>query len=232
MEKNWARLVISRMLGVSAAVVLCSCGGDGGSTLENKNPGSNDLNVVVAFGDSITEGSVCSCAPYPARLGGLIGKTVINAGEGGSKAEDNVGRTQDVINARHPAFMIILYGINDIIRGNGADGTLPSINQMVSICKQNNVVPVLMTYPVLTADHQFFAPGGLSLNAGIRSIAKAEGIKCVDLEKEFSAGEDPAFPGWPLPDLSLYESDGLHPNDAGTQVIALACADLFPVPKP
>ena len=48
----------------------CDDGGGGGGGLSNKNPGSNDLNVVVAFGDSLTQGNMCDCAPYPSRLAG------------------------------------------------------------------------------------------------------------------------------------------------------------------
>lgn len=227
MKTDVARWVGFTVLAIMVAGVFGGCGSDGDSGLVNKNPGDNDLNVVVAFGDSLTEGSDCDCVPYAPRLAGLIGKTVHNEGEEGSKAEDNVGRTQSVIDSHHPAYMIILYGVNDIIRGNDVGSILPAINEMVSICKQNNVVPVLMTYPVLTYDHEFFAGGTLALNAGIRAIAKAEGIRCVDLEREFSDGSDPAAPDWPLPDYTLYEPDGLHPNDMGTQVIAMACADLF-----
>ena len=60
------------------AGILAGCDDDDGLT--NGNPGLNDVNVVAAFGDSITQGNMCSCAPYPARLGPLIGKAVVNAG--------------------------------------------------------------------------------------------------------------------------------------------------------
>ena len=123
--------------------------------------------------------------------------------------------------------MFILYGVNDVIHGDGTSGIAAALSQMVFICKQNNVVPVLMTYPRPILGHQLFAGGTLSLNRSIRQIASAEGIKCVDLEQEFSAGSDPLFPEWPTTDPNLMSPDGLHPNDAGTQIIALACADLF-----
>ena len=55
----------------------------------------------------------------------------------------------------------------------------------------------------------------LALNDRVRDLARDLGIACVDLEKEFAGGED------------LTIGDGLHPNDAGTQIIALAFADLF-----
>ena len=216
----------------STGIVLLALGllagcGSGDSALENNNPGGNDLNVVVAFGDSITQGSECSCAPYPARLAALIGKVVYNTGIGGSSANSNVGRTQEAINKYHPAFMFILYGVNDVIHSDGTSGIAAALSQMVFICKKNNVVPVLMTYPRPILGHQLFAGGTLSLNRSIRQIASAEGIKCVDLEQEFSAGSDPLFPEWPTTDPNLMSPDGLHPNDAGTQIIALACADLF-----
>ena len=210
-----------------SAFLLAGCGSDGDSALSNGNPGLNDVNVVAAFGDSITQGSECGCVPYPARLSALIGKIVYNSGIGGSTARSNVGRTQEAINKYHPAFMFILYGVNDVIHGDGTAGIAAALTQMVFICKQNNVVPVLMTYPRPILGHQLFAGGTLSLNRSIRQIASAEGIKCVDLEEEFSAGSDPLFPEWPTTDPNLMSPDGLHPNDAGTQIIALACADLF-----
>ena len=206
--------------GLVAAIFLFCCGcsdGDGG--LSNSNRGSNDLNVVVAFGDSITQGSECPCVPYPARLSGLIGKTVYNTGVGGSKATQNVGRTQNAINKYHPAFMLILYGVNDIIHSYGSASVVGAVAQMVQICKQNNVVPVVATYPVPIGEHWIFSGGTLSLNAGIRAIADAEGIHCVDLEAEFMGDQ------WTDPTLMM--PDGLHPNDAGTQIMAMAFADLF-----
>lgn len=218
------------VLGLAIAMI-CSlwtgCGGGGGGGLSNKNPGDNDVDVVVCFGDSITQGSECPCVPYPARLSGLIEKTVFNTGIGGSQATSNVGRTQEVINKYHPGFMFILYGVNDVIHSQNLGSILSAVNQMVFICKQNNVVPVLMTYPMPINGHSLFSGGTLRLNDGIRQIAEAEEIECVDLEEEFSSGDDPVIPDLPMPDAALYMPDGLHPNDAGTQIMAISCADLF-----
>jgi lysophospholipase L1-like esterase len=208
-------------------LVFSGCGTYEEDKLSNDNPGINSLNVVVAFGDSITQGSECSCIPYPKRLAGLIGKTVYNTGVGGSKATSNIGRTQSVINQYHPAYMLILYGINDVIHSYYTVTILPAIRQMASICKQNNVVPVLATYPIPIAGHHLFAGGALRLNAGIRSIAEEEGLECVDLEKEFALAPDSTDPALAGADPALMEADGLHPNDAGTQIMALAFADLF-----
>ena len=228
MHRHGLRLSVSGVALAWVCGVLGGCGGDSGDkALSNDNPGNNDVNIVAAFGDSLTAGSECPCVPYPARLSGLIGKTVFNAGIGGSKATSNVGRTQEVINQYHPAFLLILYGMNDVIHSVHTVNILPSIHDMVAICKQNNVVPVLATYPVPLAGHEFFANGTINLNIGIRAIADEEGIRCVDLENEFAIGQNPEEPEWPLSDAALLMPDGLHPNDAGTQVMALAFADLF-----
>jgi acyl-CoA thioesterase I len=210
-----SRASLSLLFSFALVLGFAGCGGGGDGGLQNNNPGTNDVNVVVAFGDSITAGTSCDCPSYPDRLANLIGKTVRNSGSDGSLASHNVERAQSVINSRQPGFMLILYGINDVIHGDNVNGIVEALYQMVSICKHNNVVPVLATYPQPIRGHTIFAYSTLALNTGIRSLAASEGIKCVDLEAEFNA--DPA----------LYESDGLHPNDAGTQIVALAFADLF-----
>ena len=205
----------SVMMLVALSVFWVGCDSGGSSGLSNKNPGNNDVNTVVAFGDSITAGSSCPCLSYPSRLGGMIDKRVINTGIPGSRVKEGVGRTQSVINRHHPAFFLILYGINDVIHGGDPAMIINALSQMVAICRENNVVPVLATYPTMLWDHEVFAGTTYVLNAEIRTLAKAVGVRCVDLELEFAA--NPAF----------YMPDGLHPNDAGTQVMAMAFADLF-----
>lgn len=219
-------LSISLLSTCLLAGLLGGCGDDN-EPLSNDNPGVNNLGVVVAFGDSITQGSECRCAPYPARLSAVIGKIVYNTGVGGSEAQSNVGRTKTAINKYHPAYMLILYGINDVIMGRNVNSILGALGQMVNICKQNNVVPVLATYPVPIAGHRLFAYNTIMLNNGIRTIASANGIRCVDLESEFASGSDSTNPNWITSNPLLYQPDGLHPNDAGTQIIAMAFADEF-----
>jgi acyl-CoA thioesterase-1 len=199
----------------SCFALLTACGGGGDGGLTNKNPGNNNVDVVAAFGDSITIGSQCSCTPYPARLAGMISKSVPNYGIGGSMAIENIDRTRTIIAKSHPGFMLILYGVNDVIHGKGTSSIISALSQMVDICTSNHVVPVLATYPEPIRGHAVFAPRTRSLNEQIKSLASSKGIHCVDLQKEFNA--NPEF----------YEQDGLHPNDAGTQLMALAFADLF-----
>ena len=197
----------------------CMIGGFAGrgeaGGLQNPDPGINNLNVVAAFGDSITRGSQCDCPAYPTRMGTLTGKYVHNAGVGGSAATRNINRTQTVIDQVHPAFMMILSGINDVNAGVNIDSIGRALKQMVVICKQNKVVPVLATYPEPILGYAWSAYRVQLLNQNIRSLASAQAIACVDLETAFVATSE------------FYESDGLHPNHPGTELMALAFADLF-----
>ena len=195
-------------------MVGCDDGGGGGG-LSNGNPGSNDLNVVVAFGDSLTQGNLCDCPPYPSRLAGLIGKSVVNTGVAGTMAVENVERTQAAIDRFHPASLPTPSAPPHHTHDNEPTTITDALTEMVQICKDNHVVPVLATYPETILDHAGFAARVLQLYSRIRSLAGELDVHCVDLEKEFGANPD------------LYEIDGLHPNDAGTQIMALAFADLF-----
>ncbi|MBR4190177.1 MAG: hypothetical protein IKQ55_09485 [Kiritimatiellae bacterium] len=192
-------------------------GGGGGGGLGNDDPGDNDKNVVIAFGDSLTAGEVQPA--YPAILSGLIGKNVTNDGAYGSTAAAGASRCSRVISSRKGAYMLILYGINDLLFGRSTSNIAGSLEKIVNTCKNNHVVPVLATYPIPIHGHEIFAGGTYRLNNAIRALATAHGIKCVDLEKEFLDGGDP--------DPALYLEDGLHPNAEGTKVMALAFADLF-----
>ncbi|MGD9612154.1 MAG: SGNH/GDSL hydrolase family protein, partial [Kiritimatiellia bacterium] len=174
---RWAALL--------AGAWLVGCGGGGGG-LSNENPGANDVRVVAAFGDSLTMGNVCACAPYPARLAGLIGKTVVNAGINGTMAREGVNRIQGVLAGNRPGFLLILYGVNDGIHGQSLDGTVAALRKMVATCRDGQVVPVLATYPIPFGGHGAFADRTIALNAGIRALAKELRVPCVDLEKEFA----------------------------------------------
>ena len=208
-------LVLCAPLAVGLFAAGCGGGGDGG--LSNDDPGDNNLNVVIAFGDSLTAGEVMPA--YPSILTDLIGKTVTNDGVYGSTAASGSGRVAGVIANRKGAFMLILYGVNDIMFGRSTSEIAGSLGKIVDTCKDKHVVPVLATYPIPIHGHELFAGATYRLNNAIRALAAERDIKCVDLEKEFLDGTEP--------DASLYLDDGLHPNNQGNQVMALAFADLF-----
>lgn len=224
---NHPKTKLTRLLALFCGLaVLAGCDSDDGA-LRNSNPGSNNKNVVAAFGDSITMGNRCPCPPYPSQLPPFIGKTVYNAGINGTRARDSIGRTQQVIDAYRPAYMLILYGVNDLIHSMGVPSTLAAVEEMIKICKQNNVAPAIATYPVPVKSYRLFAPNIIALNKGIRSLAKSHGIPCVDLEREFALPGFPDAAGDVQSDETLFTGEGLHPNTVGTIIMARVFADVF-----
>ena len=199
------------------ALLLSACGGDS-SGLYNRDPGDNDPNTVCCFGDSITA-NVSGGPSYPERLAALVGMNVCNEGISGSTASYGASRVSTVIQRRKPAYMLVLYGVNDILFRRSVSDTAAALASIVSTCQDRHVLPVLATYPVPIASHAIFAAPVRRLNEAIRELAAERGLECVDLEKEFSHNGEP--------DPSLYLSDGLHPTPDGNQIIAAAFADLF-----
>lgn len=199
------------------ALLLCACGGDS-SGLYNRDPGDNDPNTVCCFGDSITA-NVSGGPSYPERFAALVGMTVYNEGVSGSTAAYGASRASTVIRRRKPAYMLVLYGVNDILFYRSVSSVVDSLSSIVSTCQNNHVLPVLATYPVPIRSHAIFAGSVRRLNESIRALADERGLECVDLEKEFSHNGEP--------DPALYLDDGLHPTPEGNQIIAAAFADLF-----
>lgn len=199
------------MAGLLAATAIvwgagCDNGGGGGSG-GGHDFGDNNPDVIVAMGDSITEGSGVS-SPYPSILAGMVGKTVINHGSGGATAGDGAGSIGGVLANDKPGYVLILYGANDAISGVGPDSTIGALGAIIEACKANKTVPVIATLTPMQGLHELFAGGAQELSRRIRSLAGQTGTALCDLENEF---------GYPSP---LLQEDGLHPTDEGCVVIA------------
>ncbi|MCX6997531.1 MAG: GDSL-type esterase/lipase family protein [Kiritimatiellaeota bacterium] len=217
--------VLRRMLlfghaGLPVALLLfvLGCGGgDGGNQAPVLDDfGGNDPNVVVAFGDSITEGVDGGGAPYPGRLAALSGRRVINAGVGGQESGPGLSRLGGTLAARKPGYLCILFGANDVIRGYDQNTTIANLQAMLQKARANKTVPILATLTPMIGGHGIWGSTVNRLNDAIRNLASAEGVTLVDLNAEFGDAE------------VLLIGDGLHPNDQGNQVIALAFNDALP----
>lgn len=201
------------MIGFVAAGLLLGGCEDGGDDNSPDTAGSDGAGVVVCLGDSITQGVPGSGTPFPARLAALTGRTVINAGVGGQQSSAGASRAQSVITANKPTTMTILYGANDITQGHTHDEVIVNLLHIVGVCRANQVTPILATTPPMIGSHAPWAESIVMLNEQIRSLAAAEKVRLVDLEGKFGSKAS-----------SLLLPDGLHPNDAGNDVIAKAFA--------
>ena len=205
-----ANVWLRRVAALATVLILAGCddGGGGGGGVGN-DVGDNDPNLYVAIGDSITK------AGYPAVLGSMLGKPVVNRGIGGSVSADGAAETPGILSALNPGYLLILYGANDVTRGHSAAATIGNLRSIIQSCKANKTVPVIATLTPMFFEHQTFHAAASATSELIRQLAREEDVALADLEKAFN-------------DQSKYmEADGLHPNAAGTQLIAETFYDVL-----
>jgi lysophospholipase L1-like esterase len=195
--------------GVGSALFLCGCehGGGGGSP----NVGDNNPGVVSCIGDSITENGN---PPWPSIVASRTGKTVINRGRGGAKSDEGVGKASAALAADNPGYLTIQYGANDVGVGRSRESIVENLRAMVLAAKANQTVPVVATITPMYHSHELFAAEAHEVNRMIRMMASEEGAELADMEDAF--GSDP----------SLFEDDGLHPNQTGIELMASVFASI------
>ena len=188
-----------------------SGGGGGGG---NANIGDNNPDVCVAMGDSITSGREAPAgAPYPDRVAGITGKSVVNAGSGGARSSSGVASVSGLLQRYQPARLLVLYGSNDAGAGVGADEFENNIRAIVGAAKVNQTVPVIGTVPPQYDSRAVVMPLIQEYNARIRRVAGSEKVPVANVAGEFGNKR------------SLIQADGLHPTDPGNQALAFAFAD-------
>ncbi len=202
----------------STALFTACFDSGGGGKYDGFDFGDNDRNKVVALGDSITEGFTCDdeTKSYPTRIAEMTKLTVINAGKSGERTTEAAARAGRVLDSNKPGFLLILTGHNDAIFDRDANAVINNIRSIVNSARNRKTVPILSTLVPIGAPRRFATGPAREYSERIRQLAAELDVELVDMEKEF--GDDPA---------SL-QCDGLHPNDAGSAVIAAAFADKLP----
>jgi len=190
--------------------------------------GDNEPNRYLAFGDSITAGEGSSdtkgyVLKLQGRLTGYLGRAeVIQEGKYGSPSKDGADRITGARGLRHkPAYTLILYGTNDWndqtcqLQPPTACFTIDSLRDIVEHVKDAESLPVLATLPPVNpalndGRNQWIDP----MNVLIKGLAQSEGALLADLNAAFRAkGNLPAL-------FDPLDENGVHPNDAGYDLIA------------
>lgn len=194
---------------------LDSGGGGGGGLGKGHDFGGNNTNVVVAMGDSITAGGFSGGAPWPTRLAGMIGKTVVNDGIPGARSATGAERVNALLAGLKPGFVIIFYGANDAIKSRDPDAVAANLDVIVAAAQANQSLPILATVMPMSGGRLVYNGSVDAINERIRSIAGRRGVPVVNLHGLVRGSED------------LYLADGLHLNDTGELAVAMEFADLF-----
>jgi lysophospholipase L1-like esterase len=202
-----------------------------------------DAALIVAFGDSITDGATSTPdtnASYPAVLAQRIAKSmpganlaVINEGIAGNRLlRDLVGTNalarfdRDVLSQNGVKWLIVLEGINDIGRATGTnappDGTISAeeviaaYRQIIERAHTHGIKVMGATLTPYEGAAYYSEPGEAireAVNAWIRTSGAFDGV--VDFE---AAVRDPEHPKQFRPGFNIM--DHLHPNDAGYKAMA------------
>ena len=206
-----SKFLIRNLMALALVVALgVGCNdSDGDGPTSQDQVGDNDLNTVVAVGDSITLGvGIAGAESYPAQLAGTTGKRVINAGVSGDRSDEGLARVPGLLAAHKPAFLLVILGTNDALQLASTTAMAENIRRIVQLAKDNNTIPVLATLPPLYGPRGFAAATAKDASAKIRTVASQEGVDLVDLESAFGT------------DMSLILSDGVHPTASGASLIA------------
>src|SRR5438132_6589711 len=183
--------------------------------------GNNNPNQYMAFGDSITRGDGSTSGQgYPPLLQGRLTAhfgyaNVRNRGADATNSYEALERLKR--NMANDAFALILYGTNDwnIPGCQDNPATCPTVENLRIIIRRVKAAGTLPFIATLTPANPAVNAGRNvwieAINAGIKPMAAQEGAFVVDLYQAFQNQGG---------DLSRFFSDGLHPNDAGYDVMA------------
>ena len=194
---------------------------------------------VLAFGDSMTEGTVSPSLPltaldagkpesYPFKLQTLLTSrytsqtiTVLNAGKAGERASDGRGRLWSNLRDTSPQVLLLMDGANDLLAGASVGATVNAMEDMVRDARGRGVqVLVLNLPPERASGRRGGAAAAVPLyNSTLAEMAAKKGARIVDVYGQF--------------DVALIGEDGLHPTEAGyarlAEIVAAALAAAFEV---
>ncbi len=207
--------------------------------------------VIVAFGDSITDGAHATPntnSSWPSVLGKLLLSksdharvAVLNEGIGGNRLlHDITGSNalarfdRDAIDQPHASTVILLEGINDIgwpARPNSeyhdqavtSADLIQAMQQLIARCHMHKIKIVGATLTPYDGAG-YFSPGGEATREAVNQWILTSGA--FDAVVDFA--KVTADPAHPTHMLAAYDSgDHLHPADAGYQAMAAAAAEVI-----
>lgn len=209
-QVSWKSLMVA-LVGMAMTGIFAGCdGGGGGGGGDLGDIGNNNADLYVALGDSTTDGNNGGGAPYPPRLAAMTGKTVDNMAAQNEFSGGAASKVGGILANKKPAAVLFQLGAVDLINGRSVDSIIANLRSIIQQCKGNKTVPVVATLQPMIGSHSRWSGVTKDLNNRIRSLASEEGARLADVESKFGDGS------------GLILDDGLHPNDAGNQLMAEA----------
>lgn len=133
---------MKRILLLLSILIITACSDS------SKLTGLSRHDVILAFGDSLTEGIGANKAQsYPAVLEELTGQGVINAGISGETTAEGLTRFSKTLEDYTPSLVILLEGGNDILRNLPPAQTKRNLAQMIEIAQRHKIQILLVGVP-------------------------------------------------------------------------------------
>jgi acyl-CoA thioesterase-1 len=188
---------ISLLFIIGFLFLACERGVDYGSVRNLGSPGK----IVIAFGDSLTEGvGAGEGEDYPSLLARGLQQPVINAGRRGDTTARGLARLEKDVLERNPRLVIVLFGGNDFLRRLPLARARKNLEEIIKRIQQHGAMVVLvgMRLGLFTDDY---------------------GPIYKKLAKQYGALLVPRALKGILSDPKL-KSDSIHPNSAGYRLMA------------
>ena len=202
----WMRIPI-----LVLALMAVGCGSQTDGSPEAENRPQPPEGVIVAMGDSLTEGlGVPEADSYPSVLQQMLEERgvhwrVINAGISGETSSGARSRLDWVMKLK-PDIVILETGANDALRGLPPENIFENIDAIVTELKARGVTVVLAGMKI----HPNFGPEyGRNFADIYERVAHEHDIIRMPFFLEGVAGRS-----------ELNRADGLHPNAAGYREVA------------
>lgn len=173
--------------------------------------------TILCVGDSITEGWDVS-TPWPTRLRARVpGDTVINAGISGELIQEGRRRLPGLLQRYNPSHVLILHGANNINMSQSNARAFGDLKDMVQMVWDSGAKPIVGTVTPFTSGRSARQPRADELNDLIRWGRSESAYLVADIAIAYGDGR------------RYMQSDGIHPNDAGMQVIANSFFQLLQI---
>lgn len=173
--------------------------------IRNAPPGTGS---IVCFGDSLTRGH--GAAPeesYPAVLGHLLGREILNRGRDGETSESALERLDDDVLAASPSVVIITLGGNDMMRRLPIEDTVRSLRRIFErILAARAMVVFLPIDPPFVSGER---------TEKVKDLCRELGVLYVDSVMDGMWGNRRLM------------SDNIHPNAAGYRAMAERVRDAL-----
>ncbi len=164
--------------------------------------------VVLAFGDSITNGTGASeSESYPAQLERLIGRKVVRAGVPGEVTARALARLPGVLEEHQPQLLVLCIGGNDFLRNLGKAQAAANVQTMVAVAKQRGIDVLLIGTPE-------------------KGITVTPPAFYAEIAEQHRIPYEGSVIGQILRNSEL-KSDAIHPNAEGYRLIAERVAELL-----